>query len=372
MAFDYSIHKHDSGDVVRTTGLTKMNDFIQAAEDADNELLSKVKTHTHSGATGSVAITVCTSTTRPDSPSLGELIVETDTGRWYECTNETGPEWTRKGDLIYCTSATRPSSPKVDALIFETDTGLFYRCTNETGPVWTKCGSWQASEITWDSTNSGVNASSVQEYLDGQVNIWPDSGSTTNYYQITPSPAVTAYKAGQRFLIQVRDPGGDNTGPCFLKVNTGGWGYLRMADGEKVAPGRIKSGDILEVVCDGADFIVTSINYRPVTSDNATAVLSGGTATTWTVVDLSSYVPEGARWALLDIEIQKAANDYIVLQLKKNGNTNPGVVFGARGDGTTANTRGRTVVWCEVDVNRYIQYQVATGSSANIIVVGYM
>ncbi len=143
------------------------------------------------------------------------------------------------------------------------------------------------------------------------------------------------------------------------------WDEEMVGANHPTKPDTLNRGFLVEHNADGTH----SDAVKPMTVDNATSSLSGGTATVWTDVDLSTYVPAGAKWALLDVEIQKSATDYIVLQVKKKGNTNAGAMVGVKG---YSDSRVRGQVWCEVDGNRYIQYKGTSGASANIAIVGYM
>ena len=81
---------------------------------------------------GTSAITrtgVCTSTTRPTSPFVGQVVYESDT---YRMMAYTGAGWAAVNIGAY-TSNTRPSNPYQGQTIFETDTN---RVTVWTGTVW--------------------------------------------------------------------------------------------------------------------------------------------------------------------------------------------------------------------------------------------
>ena len=85
-----------------------------------------------SSTIGTTAITrtgVCTSTTRPSSPFVGQTIYESDTNRMMAYT---GAGWAAINIAAY-TSNTRPSNPYQGQTIFETDTN---RVTVWTGAVW--------------------------------------------------------------------------------------------------------------------------------------------------------------------------------------------------------------------------------------------
>jgi len=72
---------------------------------------------------------VCTSTTRPTSPFVGQVVYESDT---YRMMAYTGAGWAAVNIGAY-TSNTRPANPYQGQTIFETDTN---RVTVWTGTVW--------------------------------------------------------------------------------------------------------------------------------------------------------------------------------------------------------------------------------------------
>ncbi len=68
-------------------------------------------------------VEVVTSTTRPDNPTSGMMIYETNTNMpriW------NGTAWVYKGGVILCTSITRPDNPFVGLMIYETNTNKFW------------------------------------------------------------------------------------------------------------------------------------------------------------------------------------------------------------------------------------------------------
>lgn len=66
-------------------------------------------------------LVICTSSTRPTTPSSGQIIYETDTRRYYHWS---GSAWSLfPFGITVCTSGTRPASPFQDQAIYETDTG---------------------------------------------------------------------------------------------------------------------------------------------------------------------------------------------------------------------------------------------------------
>jgi hypothetical protein len=76
------------------------------------------------GPPGPTSIVVCTSGTRPGSPTEGLFIYETDTDRVY---SYNGAAWVERGlGVILCTAATRPTVTFEGMRIYETDTNLDY------------------------------------------------------------------------------------------------------------------------------------------------------------------------------------------------------------------------------------------------------
>lgn len=73
-------------------------------------------------------VTICTSTTRPNTPFPGMTIYETDTAMQRVWVPGSPGSWAQisLGASIICTSTTRPSSPIPGTKIFETDTALEY------------------------------------------------------------------------------------------------------------------------------------------------------------------------------------------------------------------------------------------------------
>lgn len=77
-----------------------------------------------------------------------------------------------------------------------------------------------------------------------------DSGSA-NAYVITPSPALTAYAAGQMFEVKFTNP---NTGASTINVSGLGNKNLTKNGATALSGGEIPAGGILQVVYDGTQF----------------------------------------------------------------------------------------------------------------------
>jgi hypothetical protein len=92
-------------------GLTKP-DFVDVVD------ISQLNTNANK-IDAAAGFTICTSSTRPSTPWLGQPIFETDTVSskiW------NGTAWIGTTGFTICTSSTRPSVPWLGQPIFETDT----------------------------------------------------------------------------------------------------------------------------------------------------------------------------------------------------------------------------------------------------------
>ena len=111
--------------------------------------------------------------------------------------------------------------------------------------------------------HTGVqNATARNEYValgqiqDGSV-IWcGTAGGTANALTLTPSPAITTYVAGQRFLFLAAS---NNTAAATLQISgiaTPRNIYL-ASTGAAIIAGFIRAGALCEVVYDGSQFLLT-------------------------------------------------------------------------------------------------------------------
>lgn len=91
-----------------------------------------------------------------------------------------------------------------------------------------------------------TDAARVTEIIDQDYVFYVDSGSA-NTYVITPSPAISAYEEGQRFVFRATNA---NSGASTLNVNGLGAIAIQTPDGSALASGAIVSGGYYEVVYD--------------------------------------------------------------------------------------------------------------------------
>ena len=89
-----------------------------------------------------------------------------------------------------------------------------------------------------------TEAATAAQAQDGDLIYAEDSGAV-NAYVITPSPAVTAQKAGRVWRVKI-NPANTNTGACTLKVNSLSPVAIKTATGSDPAAGSIQGGQIYE------------------------------------------------------------------------------------------------------------------------------
>jgi len=107
-----------------------------------------------------------------------------------------------------------------------------------------------------------------------------DTGSA-NTYAIAPSPAITAYTAGQVFTFKATNA---NTTASTLNVNSLGTKSIKKVDGATdLVANDIKAGQIVRVVYDGTNFqMISPVGNSPIRfggtgADGALSITSGTT-----------------------------------------------------------------------------------------------
>jgi hypothetical protein len=105
-----------------------------------------------------------------------------------------------------------------------------------------------------DDAAALTDYASAADVIDQHLVYYADTGSA-NAYAITPSPAITAYAAGQKFAFKA---GNDNTGASTLDVNSLGTKSIVDVTGTAVGANDIRQDGIYEVVYDGTSFQLMS------------------------------------------------------------------------------------------------------------------
>jgi len=119
-------------------------------------------------------------------------------------------------------------------------------------------------------TALGISAP-IQTFLDdatiqaarvtlGITAAYPDTGAA-NAYVITPSPAITSYVGGMRFLVNI-GAGNTNTGACTLNVNGLGATSIKLMGGANPVAGQLVAGQLCDFVYDGNFQLLNPIGAR--------------------------------------------------------------------------------------------------------------
>lgn len=193
-------------------------------------------------------------------------------------------------------------------------------------------------------------ADSVKAAIQSQTWTGFTSAGTAPAFTLTPSPAILAYAAGQRFRVAAHAAG--TTGSNTLNVSGLGPKNLRQYDsaGAKV-PGIIASGQLLDVEYDGTDFVVLdplpaapqsqirsigasvaanalTISASALSLDFRSATLGSGTVSTVSGTPTNLVVPSAATLGT----VNAVQSDLIVLALNNAGTIELAVVNIAGGN----------------------------------------
>jgi hypothetical protein len=115
---------------------------------------------------------------------------------------------------------------------------------------------------------------SADDVIDQKLLYYVDSGAA-DAMVITPSPAITAYAAGQRFCVK---PAAANTGATTINVNGLGAKDVKTAAVGTLAANAILSTTVYDLTYDGTQFILTS----PSALDLSVLSVTGGDGITAT------------------------------------------------------------------------------------------
>ena len=106
------------------------------------------------------------------------------------------------------------------------------------------------------NANARDTYASAADVMDQDLIYYVDSGSADTY-AITPSPAITSYEEGQRFVFRAANA---NTGASTLNVNALGATAIQTNDGSALQANMIVAGGYYEATYDanGSRFVLTS------------------------------------------------------------------------------------------------------------------
>lgn len=111
---------------------------------------------------------------------------------------------------------------------------------------------------------------------DIRVSAYTVDTGTANAYVIAPSPAITAYVAGERFTFKATNA---NSGASTINVNSLGVKTIFKNVGTALVTGDILANSIYNVVYDGTNFQILNPSASASTPTNVQAFTSSGT---WT------------------------------------------------------------------------------------------
>lgn len=185
---------------------------------------------------------------------------------------------------------------------------------------------------------------------------------------ITPSPAITAYAAGQRYWI---NPAATNTGAATLNVSGLGAKAIKLPDGTDPWANHIRADYPIHLYYDGTNFVLINPPPVEVKIDPYQQILASGNATSWTSISLSSLVPVGTKWVRLWVELSSGAAESHGCWLRSSDAGSEGKVGGGR-SGDTTNKSSADLVTLAVSASRTIEYRVMGGTnSASIYLRNY-
>lgn len=92
--------------------------------------------------------------------------------------------------------------------------------------------------------------------LQKNTGVYAATTGSSDAYVLTPSPAITAYAAGQRFIINASFT---NAGAATINVSSLGAKALKKNGTVALTAGDIVSGNIYEIVYDGTNFQISNL-----------------------------------------------------------------------------------------------------------------
>lgn len=143
---------------------------------------------------------------------------------------------------------------------------------------------------TYKHTGVGNAAARNQYAAAGQIQdsslIYGTTGGTADTYTLTLTPAVTAYTAGQTFVVKI-NTGDTNTGASTLNVNGLGAKGIFTTSGVAMKAGQLGAGSIYLMTYDGTQFRVSDPTYTQQTwtptlsSNSGLMTFSSSTINSW-------------------------------------------------------------------------------------------
>lgn len=204
-----------------------------------------------------------------------------------------------------------------------------------------------------------------------------DTGSG-NDYAIAFNEPITAYKAGQRFLVKATH---ENSGPTTLDVDGLGAKSLKNADQSNIKPGQIVSGQIFEAVYnEGDDLFQTWVPAKKTNIYVVTEVQLFGLESDTGGWNPNNTVDIGAAASSAGFSLEYQAVTFRVVYDAQGGD--PGVQLTIRPDSGGPETMiaqfkqelgyDQSIVNYPVPDNGILEYRIDGNAKVSLHVVGFI
>jgi hypothetical protein len=167
---------------------------------------------------------------------------------------------------------------------------------------------------------------SLGQVQDGTYTTLGTAGGSADTYTATPSPAITAYATGSRYIIKIN---ADNTGASTLNISAVGAKNIKKYDGAgakvDVEAGDLQQDQYYDIFYDGTDIVVLNPQLPYIDLTNATKTAgqivqvvntqTGAVATGTTVIPSDDTIPqntEGDEYMTLAITPTNASNILLI------------------------------------------------------------
>jgi hypothetical protein len=197
---------------------------------------------------GRLRTAVCATTTERDAitdPENGDEVYCTDTGLKYDYL---AGSWNARDTGTTTANASATVAGKVEM------------ATSAESKAGTDTGGTGAKTV--------VAPSDIASNVQNSVYSFAADAEASDTYVITLTPAISAYATGQRFIFTANTA---NTGAATLNVNAIGAKAIVKGDSTALVTGDIAAGQVVEVVYDGTNMVMTSLPNALVAAGDAGA-----------------------------------------------------------------------------------------------------
>lgn len=216
---------------------------------------------------------------------------------------------------------------------------------------------------TFKHTNVGASSAKtdyvrVQEHQNG-THTYKAGGGTNNAHTIAPSPSIAAYAVGQRFQFIAN---ATNTGAATLATSGLAARAIKLIDGSALPANAITSGNIVDVIDDGTQYILLNPSFGlPTVATPYTAqqyfsqkTLTDAATVTWDGnTGQSAILTLAGNRTLAAISNQKAGATYILI-IKQDGTGSRTLAFNSNYKFTFGTTPALSSGANDVDVFSFV------------------